>query len=321
MPGSGTRNFLDPDHYEASLRRAQIKLIITCGADFKARLTWVELHHLQLLCCEEDLPRIGYVSFPSQLACISFPASSAPLPVWRGTELQAEDILFHRPGDRLHQVTSGPSIWSVIALGPVQLQEYGRALFGKRISWPAEGRVLRASARDAARLRRLHAQASRLAETKPKNLWHPEVARAIEQDLIYALLTCLTAARVREERASKRHHALIMSRFEEVLTEHLTRPLSVPNLCELTGVVGRTLGWCCREFLGISPSRYMLRRRLMQVRGALRNADPDMVTVTEIARRYGFTQFGRFAGAYRAVFGESPSTTLKRIPQIRFSNP
>jgi AraC-like DNA-binding protein len=59
----------------------------------------------------------------------------------------------------------------------------------------------------------------------------------------------------------------------------------------------------------------------MQVRGALRNADPDMVTVTEIARRYGFTQFGRFAGAYRAVFGESPSTTLKRIPQIRFSNP
>jgi hypothetical protein len=97
MPGSGTRNFLDPDHYEASLRRAQIELIVTCGADFKASLTWVELHHLLLLRCEEDLPRIGYVSFPGQLACISFPTISGPLPLWRGSKLQAQDILFHRP--------------------------------------------------------------------------------------------------------------------------------------------------------------------------------------------------------------------------------
>jgi AraC-like DNA-binding protein len=53
----------------------------------------------------------------------------------------------------------------------------------------------------------------------------------------------------------------------------------------------------------------------------LRNADPDIVNVTEVARRYGFTQLGRFAGVYRAVFGESPSTTLKRVPGIRFSSP
>jgi transcriptional regulator GlxA family with amidase domain len=151
-----------------------------------------------------------------------------------------------------------------------------------------------------------------MAATRAKTLSHPEVARAIEQDLIYALVTCLTGARVQEERASKCRHALIMSRFEEVLTEHLiiSRPLSMQDLCELTGVAGRTLGWCCREFLGISPSRYILRRRLMEVRATLRNADPDMVNVTEVARRHGFTQLGRFAGAYRAVFGESPSTTL-----------
>ena len=28
MPGSGTRTFLEPDHYEASLRQAQINIVI-----------------------------------------------------------------------------------------------------------------------------------------------------------------------------------------------------------------------------------------------------------------------------------------------------
>ena len=39
MPGSGTRTFLEPDHYEASLRQAQIEILIALSSKFKARLT------------------------------------------------------------------------------------------------------------------------------------------------------------------------------------------------------------------------------------------------------------------------------------------
>jgi AraC-like DNA-binding protein len=308
MPGSGTHTFLEPDHYEAHLRRAQIELTITCGAGFNARLTCAELHHLRLLRCAEAFPRISYVSFPSQLACISLPANSDPLPKWRGAEMQAGDIVLHSLGDRLHQTTQGRSIWSLIMLDPAELDHYSRTLFEKPFSLPPEGRVLRPSKRDAARLRRLHAQACRLAETKPKLLAHPEVARAIDEDLIHALVTCLTGARVRDVETGKRRHARIMVRFEEVLREHLDRPLHLPELCELIGVTDRTLRSCCAQFLGIRPSRYVLLRRLKQVRTRLRGADPNMVNISELARRYGFTQLGRFAGAYCAVFGESPST-------------
>jgi hypothetical protein len=36
MPGSGTRLFLEPDHYEASLCQAQIEIIIAISPKFKA---------------------------------------------------------------------------------------------------------------------------------------------------------------------------------------------------------------------------------------------------------------------------------------------
>src|SRR6266436_2830053 len=316
MPGSGTRTFLDPDRYEASLRQAQLELVITARGSFRAHFTWAELHHLQLLRCEEDFPRMGYVSLAPRLVFVGFPAPSGPLPVWRGRELQAGDIMFHSRGERLHQSTLGTSIWSVIALDPVQLDKYGQALSGKPLSSPPEGRIVRPYLRDAARLRRLHAQACRLAETRPKMLAHPEVARAIEQGLIHALVTCLTAADTRVDGAAKRHHARIMIRFEEVLAEHFSRPLSVPDLCEMIAVSERTLRSCCAAFLGINPSRYVLLRRLKQVRIALRDADPDRANVAELASRYGFTELGRFAGAYMAAFGETPSTTLRRASEI-----
>ena len=314
MPGSGTRTFPDSDLYEAGLRQAGIESVIISQADFKARVTWAELHHLQLLRCEESLPRVGYLTMSPRLASISFPENSGPLPKWRGTELRAGDVMFHSLGERLHQATQGPSIWSLITIDPVQLDDYSRALFEKPLAPPADGLVLRPSARDAARLRRLHMRACRLAETKPKILAHPEVAREIEQELMYALVTCLTGAKVDTEGAVERHHALALIRFEGVLAEHLSRPLHMAELGELTGVSARTLRSCCAEFLGISATRYVLLRRLKQARTALREADPATVSVAEIARACGFTQLGRFAGLYQTAFGETPSATLRRLP-------
>ena len=319
MPGGGTRTFLDPDHYEASLRDAQIEAVIVSRGHFRARLTWAELHHLQVLRCEEDSLRAAYMRLAPRLAFVTFPTNSAPLPVWRGTELQAEEIMFHGRGERLHQFAPGSFVWSVIAIDPGQLEYDGRALTGKDVTPPLEGQLLRPSRRDMARLRRLHAQVCRLAETNSKMLSHPEVARAVEQDLIHALVTCLTTVGARPDGFPGRHHANIMLRFEEILPEHLSQLRTIPELCGLVGVSERTLRSCCAEFLGMSPIRYVLLRRLREVRSALRDGDPDKVNVAEVAHRFGFAQLARFAGTYRAIFGETPSTTLQRPPGTHFT--
>ena len=321
MPGSGTRTFLEPDHYEASLRQAQIEILIALSSKFRARLTWAELHDLQVLRCEEDFPRVAYVWLGPQLSFVTFPAHSGPLPVWGGTELRPGEIVFHGRGERLHESTPGSFVWNVIALDPVQLQQYGRALSGKPFSLPSERKILRPSPRDVRGLRRLHAQICRLAETKPRLLAHTEVARAIEQSLIQTLVACLTAASVRADGSTKRRHARIMIRFEEALAEHLSEPLHTTELCELIGVTERTLHRCCAEFLGMTPIRYVLLRRLSRARVALRDANPGGANLSELIRGFGFAELGRFEAAYLAAFGETPLTTLQRAPVARFINP
>jgi AraC-like DNA-binding protein len=86
----------------------------------------------------------------------------------------------------------------------------------------------------------------------------------------------------------------------------------MPALCSAIGAPERTLRVCCTEFLGMSPTRYLLLRRLNMARSALRRADPETASVAEIARTYQFQEPGRFAVTYRTVFGEMPSSTLRR---------
>src|ERR1700756_5619892 len=162
--------------------------------------------------------------------------------------------------------------------------------------------------------------ATRRTPRKPRLLAHTEVARAIEQGLIQTLVACLTTTSMRADGAIKSRHASIMIRFEEVLAEPLGEPLHMTELCELIGVTERTLRSCCAEFLGMSPTRYVLLRRLSRARIALRDAVPDGANLLELVRGFGFAELGHFEAAYRAALSETPLTTLQRAPGARFIN-
>jgi transcriptional regulator GlxA family with amidase domain len=95
--------------------------------------------------------------------------------------------------------------------------------------------------------------------------------------------------------------------------ENPEKPLYIPDICKAIRVSPRALLVCCQEHLGMGPKRYLLLRRMHLVRRALRQATPGTTSVTEVATRYGFWQLGRFAVAYRSLFGETPSATLRGL--------
>jgi transcriptional regulator GlxA family with amidase domain len=83
------------------------------------------------------------------------------------------------------------------------------------------------------------------------------------------------------------------------------------EICASIEVSERTLRACCEEHLGMGPIRYLTLRRMHLARRALFRADPSTSTVTRIATDHGFWELGRFSVAYRTLFGESPSETLR----------
>lgn len=103
----------------------------------------------------------------------------------------------------------------------------------------------------------------------------------------------------------------IIGKMNEFLAAHLDGPIHISDLCELTGVSERSVRNACHAVCGMSPKRYITRRRMDAVHEALEHAQPERGIVTRVATDYGFFELGRFAGTYAAIYGERPSDTLR----------
>jgi AraC-like DNA-binding protein len=317
MTGCGIVTLTIPDNCRLTVPGASINFVVTGPGDFKARQTWVKLRRLGLARCQENVSRVAFVALAEGRVFVAFPTLLEPAPVWSGVRLSVGNIVLHSPGERIHQRASGATHWGLISLAPDDLAAYCRALAGVDLMIPAATKILRPPPIAASSLLRLHGKVCRLAETKPDMIAHREVARALEQDLLHALVSCLTADDTKEDAAANRGHAEIMARFEAVLASRDDRPLPMTEVCAAVDVGERTLRVCCAEFLGMSPGSYARLRRLNLVRAALQQANPATTSIAAVARRYGFSELGRFAVVYRSVFGEIPSTTLGGHSKIR----
>jgi AraC-like DNA-binding protein len=312
MPGSTVSTFGEPDDYQAALRAdAGMDFLVTGRGEFRARLTRIALDRMSLVSGEETLSRIAFISLGPRMVRVSLPVRGGASLFRGGIAAQPGEIVTQGPGHSLYERTDGPCRWRVVWLPALELARYARAMSGAVFDIPAGACRWRPTPGALRLLTGLYDDAIRVNKVRPQVTAGAKAAHGLQQQVIEAVVECLRTETADDCTPARLRHDDIMRRFGDILRLHPDTTPSVNEISATLGISSRTLSTCCEEYLGLPPRRYLCLHRLQLARRELRNADPDVTRVSEIARRHGFGGLGRFAAAYREQFGELPSVSLQ----------
>jgi AraC-like DNA-binding protein len=173
---------------------------------------------------------------------------------------------------------------------------------------------------DAPVVRQLFDLGKRVAEAAaldPAQFDDSPVERAAAQvEVIETLLAALRASSgpsLARSDLTRQTQSVIVKAAEEYALSKIGQRIYVSDLCKATSTSERALEYAFKTVMGLSPVQFLSRLRLHRVREALLQAPPGgAATVSTIALDWGFWHFGEFARAYKDLFDELPSDTLRR---------
>jgi AraC-like DNA-binding protein len=211
----------------------------------------------------------------------------------------------------VHALTTRPGQWGALRIPQQTLLEYGRVLTGASLAVPAGIARWRPAPAPGRQFFGLHRTAIPAAQSQSRIFADVDAAHGLQQQLLQAFIECLSASAAYRETPAARRHRDVLARFEDLLEAGSFGRMT--EICGALAVSERLLRDCCEAYLAMSPSRYRRYRAMQNVNRALRRSlNPEATTVSQVARRHGFHDLGRFASSHRALFGELPSTTLRR---------
>jgi AraC-like DNA-binding protein len=313
LSAAGSSIFTDADGYQASLRDV-LDLLVLRPRNFHAHLTWVELPHVRLLRAQESSARVGYLRLPPGEVFVVFVTRRGMPLVHAGQELEFGELIWHSRNS--HQWMTDASEWGLIAVTGDTLKLFGRSVAGQELQSPLWPRSIRPASADWRKLLRLHGQAARIAETSPNRIMNPEVVRALDQDLIELLVSCLASADACGGNPSEETSARVCVQFEQLLGTEPFRLISIREICQALDISEQTLRANCRKVLGMGPGRYQRLRRLKLVRGELMHAGAERADVATILARYRYSDLYRFVTEHWQTYGELPPLPA-RVTKLR----
>jgi transcriptional regulator GlxA family with amidase domain len=100
-------------------------------------------------------------------------------------------------------------------------------------------------------------------------------------------------------------------RAEDFMRANAAVPIRMEQVAAAAGCSVRTLYAVFRQFRDTTPLAALHAIRLERVHAELKHSMTG-AWIGVVSRRFGFTNKGRFAAAYRRRFGESPAETMRR---------
>jgi AraC-like DNA-binding protein len=307
------REYREPEAYALANGLLSAKAM-GAPSGFRARVTQIHLGRVYLGTGEASaaVTMIGNVP---DVQAFTFSTRPAPERLLSGRSVGHGMLYRHRPNEVMYGRSPSGKPWphATIALENDIFDRYMMAFAGRDVAPPRQDAMRLQMAGPAfQRLLALMADAARVAAATPRLVEFDAACQALSGAMMDALAACLAEGDVLPDRAAARTNHRLMGRLERVLDERAAEMLSLSDICKAVGVAERSLNLASREFLGMGVMRHVRNRRLDLVQAALLAANPGRTSIADIAMQFGFSELGRFAGAYRQRFGELPSATLRR---------
>ncbi len=137
---------------------------------------------------------------------------------------------------------------------------------------------------------------------------------ALRNKIIYtlrmALLDIENDGRYKPFSQSRRHKTF--SRALAFIETNLEHTHSIQYICDQIGTTPRTLQLTFQELCGVTPSQFILSRKLHAIQQDIFCAQAAAIPICRKAEKYGMQHPGHFSQQYKRIFRESPRATVKR---------
>jgi AraC-like DNA-binding protein len=277
---------------------------------FSSHWTVVRLGSVVVQFGQQDMAILRRVRVPLDKWAFIVPLVVPGIARWDGRIVMSGEIIVCPPRAESYAFDPAGIQFAIISVTPGTVARY---IDTARSSLCSSGsHIVRPSYPDVRHLQDELLDVKAMAEERSHAQRHRNLG-ATAQRICARLTTCLRGVVTgRDGSAASRSRSDIVRRAELFVRERVGEAISIARLSAAVGVSERSLRNAFYDVYTTSPKRYLKIWQLHQARHALRAADDDRATVTTVATFHGFFELGRFAGEYKALFGEAPSQTLQK---------
>ena len=145
--------------------------------------------------------------------------------------------------------------------------------------------------------------------------WGLQAMRILCEQLLRLLADSSEDARPLPSPAGAQRRLALVMAARDMAADPFNHLLSVDDLCQRLHLTPRTLHNHFLGTVGSSPADFLRAVRLNACRRKLRQPAASPLRVQEVAAQWGFFHMGRFSQAYKDLFDELPSQTLRQALQ------
>jgi len=318
MDGSSQdRSFSDFDETAEAVRAWDLRFTQLDRGLFRGNITQFIGNNVQFVRARFGRSLEQFGSSPRGFTTFVIPAGQSLRLFWRGQKVTGSQIMVFPQGGELYAISDpGFDVYTFSVSNGLLTRACAGSGLPDFPSLLGEKEVFHGSSETMIGLRRLCGQIHSRIKRGLSIPESPALQRELEFELPGALLTALATSLPLSTPTLPRLRRMALERSLEHIRSHRTDPVTVQDLIDTSKVSWRTLDYAFRERFNVTPKEYLSAIRLNGVRRRLRRADLSSTKIADVANYWGFWHMGQFARDYRRLFGELPSVTLKKPPEV-----